>query len=199
MPKKPLSFHEQATLFGEVAAGPTDQLPKPVAAKPLKNEKIREKKAKTAEPAQKAPTPDPPKIKKSPPVNKMRQRARKMPPVHYQTYYQATLLLNYTYTLIEKFPKHEKLGLMQAIRGRTENVVELILETASYYSRDHNREQLLREADIRIKMIAVLVEYAYNKRYITDKNLSAWAGKLSNLDDAVVGWAMGLGKKEAAK
>ena len=48
-------------------------------------------------------------------------------------------------------------------------------------------------------MIAVLVEYAYNKRYITDKNLTAWAGKLSNLDDAVVGWAMSLGKKEAAK
>ena len=126
----------------------------------------------------------------------MRARVRRLPPVHYQTYYQATLLLNYTYTLIEKFPKHEKLGLMQAIRGRTEDVVELILEAASFYSRDRNREQLLRTADIRIKMIAVLVEYAYNKRYITDKNLTAWASKLSDLDDAVVAWAMGSGKEK---
>lgn len=171
MPKKPLSSGSQATLFDEAAAGPTDQLPEPVAAKP-------------------------PKAKKPPVINKMRQRARKMPPVHYQTYYQATLLLNYTYTLIEKFPKHEKLGLMQAIRSRTEDVVELVLEAASFYSRERNREQLLRQADIRIKMIAVLVEYAYNKRYITDKNLTAWAGKLSDLDDAVVGWAMSLGRKE---
>jgi hypothetical protein len=188
MGKKPLSSPVQASLFGEAAAGPSDQLPKAE----------KSKKSKNTTPKLPSPSePIPPKSKKQPPVNKMRARVRRLPPVHYQTYYQATLLLNYTYTLIEKFPKHEKLGLMQAIRGRTENVVELILEAASFYSRDRNREQLLRTADIRIKMIAVLVEYAYNKRYITDKNLTAWAGKLSDLDDAVVAWAMGSGKEKA--
>jgi hypothetical protein len=187
MGKKPLSSSVQATLFDEAAAGPSDQLPKA--------EKMKKPHNTTPEPPAKL-EPTSPKSKKQPPVNKMRARVRRLPPVHYQTYYQATLLLNYTYTLIEKFPKHEKLGLMQAIRGRTEDVVELILEAASFYSRDRNREQLLRTADIRIKMIAVLVEYAYNKRYITDKNLTAWASKLSDLDDAVVAWAMGSGKEK---
>lgn len=132
--------------------------------------------------------------KKPPPVNRMRQRVRKLPPVHYTLYRSATKLLNYTYMLIEKFPKSEKLGLMQDIRSRTEEVVELVLEAVSFYSRDRNREALLRRADIKLKMIAVLVEYAYNKRYITDRNLTAWANMLAELDDEVVSWAMNLAK-----
>lgn len=196
MTKKPIASAVQANLFGEVATGPSDQVPKA-----QKIEKIAQKSKKspkiTPNPTQELPAQAPSNSKKERPVNKMRARVRRLPPVHYQTYYQATVLLNYTYTLIEKFPKHEKTGLMQAIRGRTEDVVELILEAASFYSKGRNREELLRTADIRIKMLAVLVEYAYNKRYITDKNLTAWAGKLSDLDDAVVAWAMGSGKEKA--
>ena len=190
MVKKPIASGVQASLFGEVAPGPSDQVPKvPQVQKSIKSKNTTSTSSSSPETAV-------PKAKKERPANKLRARVRRLPPVHYQTYYQATVLLNYTYTLIEKFPKHEKTGLMQAIRGRTEDVVELILEAASFYSKDRNREELLRTADIRIKMLAVLVEYAYNKRYITDKNLTAWANKLSDLDDAVVGWAMGSGKEK---
>lgn len=196
MGRKSISSDVQASLFGEAVPGPSDQVPKV-----QKIEKFAQKSKDPKNTTSKQfspPEPSAPGRKKERPANKMRARVRRLPPVHYQTYYQATVLLKYTYTLIEKFPKHEKLGLMQAIRSRTEDVVELILEAASFYSKGRNREQLLRTADIRIKMLAVLVEYAYNRRYITDKNLTAWASKLSDLDDAVVGWAMGSGKEKGS-
>ena len=50
------------------------------------------------------------KLKKIP-VNRMRQRIRKLPPTHYTLYRSAVSLLEYTYRLIEKFPKSEKLAL----------------------------------------------------------------------------------------
>ena len=129
------------------------------------------------------------------PVNRMRQRIRKLPPTHYTLYRSAVSLLEYTYRLIEKFPKSEKLALAHDIRRRTEDVVELVLEAVSFYSKDKNREALLRTTDIHLKMIAVLVEYAYKKRYITDQNLTAWANKLCTLDDEVITWAMNIAKQ----
>jgi hypothetical protein len=132
---------------------------------------------------------------KKPPVNRMRQRIRKLPPTHYTLYRSAVSLLEYTYRLIEKFPKSEKLALAHDIRRRTEDVVELVLEAVSFYSKDKNREALLRTTDLQLKMIAVLVEYAYKKRYITDQNLTAWANKLCTLDDEVMTWAMNIAKQ----
>lgn len=72
----------------------------------------------------------------------MRQSIRKLPPAHYTLYRSAVSLLEYTYLLIEKFPKSEKLALAHDIRRRSETVVEHILEAASFYSKDKNREAL---------------------------------------------------------
>jgi hypothetical protein len=126
--------------------------------------------------------------------NKMKQRVRKLAPVYYSIYKTASQLLNYTYTIIEKFPKSEKNGLQYDIRSRTNAVVELLLEAISYSGKD-NREQILRKIDIKLKMLGILIEYAYHKRYITDKNLDAWANRLYQLDNEVVVWARNIEKK----
>lgn len=142
-----------------------------------------------------SPAAKPSEKSKKIPINRMRQRIRKLPPAHYTLYRSAVSLLEYTYRLIEKFPKSEKLALAHDIRRRTEGVVELVLEAVSFYSKDKNREALLRTTDIQLKMLAVLVEYAYKKRYITDQNLTAWANKLCTLDDEVMAWAMNIAKQ----
>jgi hypothetical protein len=52
-----------------------------------------------------SPTAKPSEKSEKIPVNRMRQRIRKLPPTHYTLYRSAVSLLEYTYRLIEKFPK----------------------------------------------------------------------------------------------
>ena len=185
---RPSPLADHFSLVDEATASPPPEKMsiKSALVRPEYGEVLRKSSLPTAKPNE--------KLKKIP-VNRMRQRIRKLPPAHYTLYRSAVSLLEYTYRLIEKFPKSEKLALAHDIRRRTEDVVELVLEAVSFYSKDKNREALLRTTDIHLKMIAVLVEYAYKKRYITDQNLTAWANKLCTLDDEVIAWAMNIAKQ----
>lgn len=105
-------------------------------------------------------------------------------------------LLDYTYTIVLKFPKKQRYynGLAMDIKHETNEIMLQVIRIVSY-NPYNNREQLLRELSVNLKFLAALIRVAYKKYYISDKNLDVWTRMTTRVDDLAVGIAMYLERK----
>lgn len=109
-------------------------------------------------------------------------------------------LLDYTYMLLNKFNKGQKLyvGLGCSIASLTNESLVLI-HTVCGYNPKIDRESILRQLTARLKSLENLVDASYRQRYISSKNRESWLRKIVEIDNIVIGLAMWLQKKSAKK
>lgn len=105
---------------------------------------------------------------------------------------QMNALYEYTYDRLERYPKSQRLyiglgsSLLDCITDCLQSAIKL-----SIYDPTCDREAVLRNISSRLKLMHILIKHSYRKRYITDKNRVAWSRMVSEIDDYVVGLAMG--------
>lgn len=109
-------------------------------------------------------------------------------------------VVDYTYNLIEKFPKGQKLyvGVANTIVSMVGECL-LSIHKVCAYNPKVDKEQLLRDVSCKLKTIEDHVEISCRKRYISLKNRDAWIRQLANIDNVVIGIAMWLESQEKAK
>lgn len=105
-------------------------------------------------------------------------------------------LVGYTYDRVGNFPKNQKLfvGLGNDVISRTNYCMELALTVTSYNTKV-DKENVLREMSIKLKMLQELVNKCCHCHYITKQNREAWLRMLVEIDDMAIGMAMSFQNK----
>jgi hypothetical protein len=112
-------------------------------------------------------------------------------------YKETGWLVDYSYALLEKFPKKERFGLSIDVKNRANETLHKVIDIISY-NPYNNREKLLRALSVDVKTLIALVRVAYKQRCISEKNRDAWMRKLVSIDNLAIGIAMWL-EKEAER
>lgn len=102
----------------------------------------------------------------------------------YQVYVD---LYYYTYRITEKYPKAEKVGLVNDIKRITCKGLEDVIEaqrTLDY----GKRIAYLYDLDTQLKILKVLVRISYQFKYINGRNYGAWSKKLASVANLLNGW-----------
>lgn len=102
-------------------------------------------------------------------------------------YKQFIELIYYTEMITEKYPKNEKLALVTTIKNITYDGIKKVI---SAYKQFQKREkiQILNELDSDLKFLKVLIRVSYKRKYISSKNYTAWAKKITNISNLLGGW-----------
>lgn len=136
-------------------------------------------------------------------LDKMVNATAPSPDLYGMMYRHMGWTINYTYAIIERFPKVDKMrvGLSNDIKELVNKCMHQVLAISSY-NPFNNREEMLRELSVDLKMVNVLIRVAYKQRLITAKNLETWTGKVSSVDNIAIGlavWLEGERKKRQGK
>ena len=102
-------------------------------------------------------------------------------------YKQYIELINYTHSILLKFPKSERFSLVEDIKVYTYSGLELIIHSYKSYKKE-DKLKYLTELDVKLKLIKVFVRIAYKNKYISPKNYSAWSKKIANICNLMGGW-----------
>jgi len=100
-------------------------------------------------------------------------------------------LTNYMFTVIESFPKKERMGLTEAVKTST---LTMMRDTIIVGVSDE-KVGVLERLNYELKYLKVLVRIAFLKKYISEHRLEIWAGKITEADNVVVGWGRRLGMR----
>ena len=96
-------------------------------------------------------------------------------------------LIYYTEMITRKYTKYEKFCLVNDIKSRTYNGLELIIRCYKSYKKEE-KIRCLNELDVLIRCIQVFVRVSYKNKYITNNNYFAWSNKLFNIGNLLGGW-----------
>jgi hypothetical protein len=99
-------------------------------------------------------------------------------------YRKTQALLAYTYQRLANFPKRERMGLTMDIKNRTVGIYDLVIRVAMA----KDKLPILQKLNLELKLLKGMVRLAYWNRYIKVRNLEAWATKLTEINNIVVGW-----------
>ena len=102
-------------------------------------------------------------------------------------YKQYMELIYYTLNIVKKYPKSEKLSLVNDINGATYKGMRKIIEAQKLYNKVE-RLKVLNELDVELKMLKVLVRLSYRYRYISKRNYAVWSKKITNIGNLLGGW-----------
>ena len=102
-------------------------------------------------------------------------------------YKQYIELIYYTEQITEKYPKSEKVALVTTIKTTTYNGIKNIIDAYKSYEKQEKIHHL-NQLDTNLKFLKVLIRISYKRRYISNKNYTAWAKKLTNLSNLLGGW-----------
>ena len=108
-------------------------------------------------------------------------------------------LYTHSHRNVELFCKSQKQpgGLGNNIRQWTEHTMRLALLIQSY-NPTLDREKMLREMSIDLKMIEVNIKTAFKMNIINKLQYKDWFKEIYRLDDMAIGLAMGFQKKKRA-
>lgn len=108
-------------------------------------------------------------------------------------------LYTYSHRNVELFCKSQKQpgGLGNNIRQWAERTMRLALLIQSY-NPTLDREKMLREMSIDLKMIEVNIKAAFKMNIINESQCKDWFKEVYRLDDMAIGLAMGFQKKKRA-
>lgn len=91
-------------------------------------------------------------------------------------------LMYYSYNLVIKYPKSEKLGIVSDIK----NNLYLGLNNIIYYHKS-NKKVYLDYLDNNLKVLLVLIRISYKMKYISNKNYLAFSKKINNINKLIKG------------
>ena len=91
-------------------------------------------------------------------------------------------LMYYSYNLVIKYPKSEKLGIVSDIK----NNLYLGLNNIIYYHKS-NKKIYLDYLDNNLKVLLVLIRISYKMKYISNKNYLAFSKKINNINKLIKG------------
>ena len=91
-------------------------------------------------------------------------------------------LMYYSYNLVIKYPKSEKLGIVSDIK----NNLYLGLNNIIYYHKS-NKKIYLDYLDNNLKVLLVLIRIYYKMKYISNKNYLAFSKKINNINKLIKG------------
>lgn len=96
-------------------------------------------------------------------------------------------LIEYSYNLLLKYPKHEKYALVLEIRRTMYNSLRYILY-ANKLSDKFSRIKILGRLDAEIAMMSFFVRFSYKNRYINSNNYYTWSKKIEEIGRILGGW-----------
>ena len=102
-------------------------------------------------------------------------------------YKQYVELIDYTLTILMKFPKSEKFAMVVDIKKITYDGINAII----YAQKENNRSKratILNKLDADLKILKVLIRISKKKKYINSRNYTAWSKKLTNINNLTLGW-----------
>ena len=91
-------------------------------------------------------------------------------------------LMYYSYNLVIKYPKSEKLGIVIDIK----NNLYLGLNNIIYYQKS-NKKVYLDYLDNNLKVLLVLIRISYKMKYISNKNYLSFSKKINNITKIIKG------------
>ena len=91
-------------------------------------------------------------------------------------------LMYYGYSLMVKYPKCERYGIVADIKNNLTKGLEDIINYNKY-----KKIIFLDDLDKIIKVLLVLIRISYKMKYITNKNYSAFSKKLNIINNLRVG------------
>jgi len=102
-------------------------------------------------------------------------------------YKQYIELIYYTENITLKYPKHEKLSIVSAIKNNTYAGMKKIILAQKEYNHS-KRLVILNELDTDLKMLKVLIRISYKNKYISSKNYASWSKKIFNISNLLGAW-----------
>lgn len=102
-------------------------------------------------------------------------------------YKQYMELIFYTENIVLKYPKCEKNSLVANIKNLTYQGMRKIIKAQKELDKN-KRLLLLRDLDVDLKMIKVMIRISNRKKYINSKNYASWSKKLMNIGNLLGGW-----------
>lgn len=87
-------------------------------------------------------------------------------------------LMYYSYALLVKYPKSEKLGIVSDIKNSLFNGLNDII-----YFNKYNKTVYLESLDCNIKVLLVLYRISYKMKYISNKNYLAFSKKITIINN----------------
>lgn len=102
-------------------------------------------------------------------------------------YKQYLEMIYYTEMITEKYPKVEKYSLVSEIKKTTYKGIDLVIRSEREFVKSKKIEYL-RELDVVLKMLKVLVRVSHKRKYISSNNYGAWSKKISNIGNLLGGW-----------
>jgi hypothetical protein len=119
----------------------------------------------------------------------------KMLPWHMEIYKKIMNIVDYTYTILEKYPKNEKyFGLATDMKLRVNKILEQTIDIISFNNRER-RSELIHKIDTDLKVLEVLIEISYKRRYLSAKNFNAYAQMVAELHAMMIKYDKELAKK----
>lgn len=109
-------------------------------------------------------------------------------------YKQYVELIYYTEMITEKYPKVEKLAIVTTIKNTTYDGIKNIIDAYKQYDKAE-KIMYLNKLDSNLKFLKVLVRVSYKRRYISSKNYTAWAKKITNISNLLGGWIKACQKR----
>lgn len=91
-------------------------------------------------------------------------------------------LMYYSYNLLVKYPKSEKLGIVSDIK----NSLFVILKNIIYYNNKNNNVSL-NNILVELQVLLVLIRISYKMKYISNKNYLAFSKKINNINNICLG------------
>ena len=102
-------------------------------------------------------------------------------------YKQYMELIFYTENIVLKYPKSEKNSLVANIKNLTYQGMRKIIMAQKELDKN-KRLSILKDIDVDLKMIKVMIRISNRKKYISSKNYAAWSKKLMNVGNLLGGW-----------
>lgn len=96
-------------------------------------------------------------------------------------------LIEYSYNLLIKYPKHEKYALVSEIRNTMYNSLRYILY-ANKLTDKYSRIGILNKLDAEIALMSFFIRYSYKCRYISSNNYYTWSKKIEEIGKILGGW-----------
>lgn len=102
-------------------------------------------------------------------------------------YKQYIELIYYTEMITEKYTKVEKLSLVSTIKNTTYDGIKNIINAFKQYNKV-DKLRYLGLLDSNLKFLKVLIRVSYKRKYISNKNYTAWVKKITNISNLLGGW-----------
>lgn len=102
-------------------------------------------------------------------------------------YKEYITLILYTEEITIKYPKVEKYSLVATIKNTTYDGIKEIIMAYNSYLKEEKLEHL-KKLDSNLKFLKVLIRVSYKRKFISNKNYTAWAKKITNIGNLLGGW-----------